>query len=110
MFFFILISQVDHVTAPKSLDFCSRGKESIAVDLKRDEGREVVRKLCGRVDVLLDPYRPSVLEKLGLGPKQLLEEYPALIVCRLTGFGQTGTSNWIENLQLTPTLLTPTFA
>ncbi|NWR09975.1 AMACR racemase, partial [Paradoxornis webbianus] len=65
-------------------DVQARGKRSLAVDLKRPQGAAVLRRLCGRADVL------SVMERLGLGPEVLLQENPRLIYARLTGFGQTG--------------------
>ncbi|CAI4225550.1 unnamed protein product [Auanema sp. JU1783] len=68
----------------------NRGKDSIRVDLRTKEGVEIVRNLAKSSDVLLDPYRPGILEKMGLDPVQLLEENPKLVVCRLTGYGQTG--------------------
>ncbi|GMR46897.1 hypothetical protein PMAYCL1PPCAC_17092, partial [Pristionchus mayeri] len=68
----------------------NRGKKSEVVDLKKAEGVKRVREMCRTADVLLDPYRPGVLEKLGLDPIQLLQDNPALIVCRLTGYGQDG--------------------
>jgi len=62
----------------------------VAVDIKSPEGREVVLRLARQADVLIEPFRPGVLEKLGLGPEVLLASNPRLIVARLTGFGQTG--------------------
>uniref|UniRef100_A0A914XV31 Alpha-methylacyl-CoA racemase n=1 Tax=Plectus sambesii TaxID=2011161 RepID=A0A914XV31_9BILA len=72
------------------LDRMSRGKQSVAVDLKLKEGTSLVRRLCRSSDVLIDPFRPGVLEKLGLGPRELLADNPRLIYARLSGFGQTG--------------------
>ncbi|GMT05421.1 hypothetical protein PENTCL1PPCAC_27595, partial [Pristionchus entomophagus] len=68
----------------------NRGKKMVEVDLKSADGVNSVRDMCRTADVLLDPYRPGVLEKLGLDPLQLLQDNPGLIVCRLTGFGQAG--------------------
>ncbi|GMT31823.1 hypothetical protein PFISCL1PPCAC_23120, partial [Pristionchus fissidentatus] len=68
----------------------NRGKKMVEVNLKSAEGVQRVRDMCSTADVLLDPYRPGVLEKLGLDPVQLLQANPGLIVCRLTGFGQDG--------------------
>ena len=67
-----------------------RNKRSIAVSLKRPQGVKVVQDLCSRADVLIDPYRPGVMEKLGLGPAPLLQANPRLVYTRLTGFGQSG--------------------
>ncbi|VDM67596.1 unnamed protein product [Strongylus vulgaris] len=60
------------------------------LDLKKPEDRAKLKQLCKESDVLLDPYRPGVLEKMGLDPLDLLEENKGLVVCRLTGYGQTG--------------------
>ena len=48
-------------------DVTARGKRSLAVDLKQPDGLKVVRKLCRQVDVLIEPFRPGVMERLGLG-------------------------------------------
>lgn len=71
-------------------DPMGRGKRSIRADLTTARGAEVVRRLAQHADVLLDPFRPGVLERRGLDPNALLEANPGLIVARLTGFGQTG--------------------
>jgi alpha-methylacyl-CoA racemase len=67
-----------------------RGKRSIALDLKDDDDLRVVRELVGRADVLLEGFRPGVMERLGLGPDELLALHPALVYGRMTGWGQTG--------------------
>jgi alpha-methylacyl-CoA racemase len=67
-----------------------RGKRSIALDLKDDDDLRVVRALVGRADVLLEGFRPGVMERLGLGPDELLSLHPALVYGRMTGWGQTG--------------------
>ena len=51
---------------------------------------KVVRDLCAKADVLIEPYRPGVMEKLGLGPDTLMSSNQQLIYARLTGFGQSG--------------------
>lgn len=48
------------------------------------------KKLCSKADVLLEPFRHGVMEKLGIGPDTLLKENPSLIYARLTGYGQSG--------------------
>jgi len=68
----------------------NRGKRSIALDLKKPEAVEIVRKLVATADVLLENNRPGVAERLGLGWKQLKEINPKLIYVSMTGFGQTG--------------------
>jgi alpha-methylacyl-CoA racemase len=67
-----------------------RGKRSIRINLKAGEGVGVVRKLIQGSDVLIEPYRPGVMEDLGLGPEQALALNPKLIYARLTGWGQKG--------------------
>ncbi|MGC8480325.1 MAG: CaiB/BaiF CoA transferase family protein [Acidimicrobiales bacterium] len=67
-----------------------RGRESIAVDLKRPEGVAVVRELAKRADALLEGFRPGVMERMGLGPEVLLEANPQLVIGRMTGWGQSG--------------------
>lgn len=68
----------------------NRGKRSIAVDLKSPEGVEVVLALAERADVLFEPYRPGVAERLGIGPDVCLERNPRLVYGRMTGYGQEG--------------------
>lgn len=55
-----------------SPDILCRGKRSFAVNSKTVSGREILKKLIGRADVLIDPFRPGVLERLGLGPEVFL--------------------------------------
>ena len=67
-----------------------RGKRSIRVDLKEPQGVAVVQALIQGADVLLEPYRPGVMEKLELGPDRALVMNPRLVYARLTGWGQDG--------------------
>lgn len=71
-------------------DVNRRGKRSIAVDLKSAEGREVVLRLCETADVLIEGFRPGVMERLGLGPNAMLARNGRLIYGRMTGWGQEG--------------------
>lgn len=71
-------------------DLLNRGKRAAAVDLKHPEGVATVRSLASRADILIEGYRPGVMEKLGLGPDVLLAENPALVYGRMTGWGQQG--------------------
>lgn len=71
-------------------DVHSRGKKSIAVDLKSEGGVEVVLRLVRDSDILIEGYRPGVTERLGLGPGRCLAENPALVYGRMTGWGQEG--------------------
>lgn len=68
----------------------SRNKKSVTVNLKHPAGREVVLKLIAEADILVENFRPGVLEKLGLGWETLSEINPGLVMLRLSGFGQTG--------------------
>jgi alpha-methylacyl-CoA racemase len=67
-----------------------RGKRSMRVNLKTKEGLAVLRQMIQSYDVLLEPYRPGVMEKLGLGPDEAMELNTRLIYARLTGWGQNG--------------------
>jgi alpha-methylacyl-CoA racemase len=67
-----------------------RGRRSVAVDLKRPEGREVVLRLLDGADVLLEGFRPGVAERLELGPEDCLGRNPRLVYGRMTGWGQDG--------------------
>lgn len=68
----------------------NRNKRSLALDLKRNEGRHVLEKLVDRADVLVENFRPGTLNSLGFGYDRLLELNPALVICSISGFGQTG--------------------
>src|SRR6266498_2726929 len=68
----------------------TRGRRSVAVDLKHPDGPEVVRRLAGTADVLLEGFRPGVAERLGLGPDACLARNPRLVYGRMTGWGQEG--------------------
>lgn len=68
----------------------NRGKESFGLDLKSPEGLDLLRKLLMRADVLVESFRPGVLERLGLGIEALRALNPQLIVCSISGYGQDG--------------------
>lgn len=68
----------------------SRNKKSVTANLKHPEGREFARKLIAGADILVENFRPGVLEKLGLGWESLKADNPGLVMVRLSGFGQTG--------------------
>ncbi len=70
--------------------FFNRGKKSITLDLKDPESIEVVRKLIGRSDALIEGFRPGVMERLGLGPDDCFSVNPKLVYGRMTGWGQHG--------------------
>jgi crotonobetainyl-CoA:carnitine CoA-transferase CaiB-like acyl-CoA transferase len=67
-----------------------RGKRSVVLDLKSEEGHGHMLDLCASADVLVENFRPGTLERLGLGPDVLLERNPGLVITRVTGFGQSG--------------------
>ncbi|XP_066471817.1 alpha-methylacyl-CoA racemase [Tiliqua scincoides] len=79
-----------HPRAALDVDVQGRGKRSLALDLKRPEGAAALRRLSRSADVLIEPFRPGVMEKLGLDPETLLQDNPRLIYARLTGFGHFG--------------------
>ncbi|MYZ42087.1 CaiB/BaiF CoA transferase family protein [Schauerella aestuarii] len=68
----------------------NRGKRSITLDLKTEEGRAIVKQLAAQSDVVLENYKVGTLERLGLGYADLSANHPELIYCSVTGFGQTG--------------------
>jgi alpha-methylacyl-CoA racemase len=68
----------------------NRGKRSIRINLKEERGREVLLKLVREYDVLLESFRPGVLDRLGVGYERLREENPGLVYCAITGYGQDG--------------------
>jgi crotonobetainyl-CoA:carnitine CoA-transferase CaiB-like acyl-CoA transferase len=68
----------------------NRGKRSIRVDLKSEQGKEVLRRLVRDADVLIESFRPGVLDRLGVGYERLREENPGLVYCAITGYGQDG--------------------
>src|SRR5579871_335321 len=67
-----------------------RGRRSVAVDLKAPQGIEVVHRLAADADVFVEPFRPGVAERLGLGPDDLRADHPELVYVRMTGWGQDG--------------------
>ncbi len=69
---------------------CNRNKESIALDLKSDDGREVLTALVRRADVLVENFRPEVLSRLGFSTARLHELNPRLVVLSISGFGHDG--------------------
>lgn len=68
----------------------NRGKKSITLDLKHPEGKAAFLALCSQADVVLEGFRPGVMDRLGLGPRELMRRHPRLVYCALTGFGQDG--------------------
>jgi len=68
----------------------ARNKKSVTVNLKHSEGVAIVRALAREADIVIENFRPGVLEKLGLGWETLVAENPRLVMLRLSGFGQSG--------------------
>ncbi len=68
----------------------NRGKRSIVVDFRTEDGASVVRRLAAGADVLVEGFRPGVLTRRGLGPETLMAENPRLVYCSLSGWGQQG--------------------
>jgi alpha-methylacyl-CoA racemase len=74
----------------RPVDPLMRGRRSVATDLKSPEGAALVRRLAATADVLVEGFRPGVMERLGLGPDSLSTLNPGLIFARMTGYGQSG--------------------
>lgn len=70
--------------------YLNRGKGSVALDLKKPSSLTVVHRLLEDYDILVEQFRPGVMQKLGLGYEALSEKFPGLIYCSITGYGQTG--------------------
>jgi alpha-methylacyl-CoA racemase len=68
----------------------NRGKRSVRLDLKQEQGREALLRLVADHDVVLDGFRPGVLDKLGVGYERLREANPRVVYCAITGYGQDG--------------------
>jgi alpha-methylacyl-CoA racemase len=71
-------------------DVMARGRRSLALDLKKPAGRSTLLRMLEKADVLLEGFRPGVMERLGLGPDECLDRNPKLVYGRVTGWGQTG--------------------
>ncbi|XUW89794.1 CoA transferase [Burkholderia sp. M6-3] len=68
----------------------ARNKKSVTINLKAEEGKEIVRRLAREADIVVENFRPGLLEKLGLGYDVLSAENPGLVMVRLSGYGQSG--------------------
>jgi len=75
---------------PPKFDIMSRGRRSIALDLKQPAAIQTVLELAARADALIEGFRPGVTERLGLGPDECLARNPRLVYGRITGWGQDG--------------------
>jgi alpha-methylacyl-CoA racemase len=78
------------VNVAAEFDLLNRDKEALALDLKQTAGREALARRLAEADVLLEGFRPGVLERLDLAPADLLRRYPRLVVGRLSGWGDAG--------------------
>ena len=76
--------------AGQGADPVGRGRPTLSLDIKTDEGREMVMRLAESADALIEGFRPGVMERLGLGPDELLARNPRLVYGRMTGYGQEG--------------------
>ncbi len=83
-------SKSQGIGMPSSIDPNSRGKRSIALDLKNPAGLNALLKLVEKADVLFEGFRPGVAERLGFGPDVCMQRNPRLVYGRMTGWGQTG--------------------
>ncbi len=73
-----------------SWNYMHRGRPSVSCDLKDPAGRDLALRLCESADVLIEGFRPGVMERLGLGPDDVAERNPKLVYGRMTGYGQEG--------------------
>lgn len=86
----IVIDRSAGASALVMKDVSSRGKKSVAINLKDTGGLETLLRMVENADVIVDPFRPGVCEKLGIGPDVCLARNPKLIFARMTGWGQEG--------------------
>lgn len=84
------VLRIDRPSSSASSDLLASRKRSLRVDLKSAPGISLILLLAQRSDILIDPFRPGVLEKLGLGPSVLLAANPRLIYARMAGFRRSG--------------------
>ena len=71
-------------------DIIARNKRSASIDLRKEEGQDLVRRLIGKADILIENFRPGTLERWNLDPNALIQMNPRLIVVRVSGYGQEG--------------------
>ena len=75
---------------PTIRSLVNRGKKGLSLNLKTEAGREIFMRLVATSDVLIESFRPGVMERLGLGPRRLLDARPSMVYCAITGYGQIG--------------------
>ncbi|MCO5059484.1 MAG: CoA transferase [Rhizobiaceae bacterium] len=78
------------IDIPADYDLDRHGRDVVKIDLKQAEGREFLLRLAGEADILIEGYRPGVMERLGAGPDAVEARNPGLVYGRMTGFGQNG--------------------
>jgi crotonobetainyl-CoA:carnitine CoA-transferase CaiB-like acyl-CoA transferase len=76
------------------------GKRNISLDLKRSEAAELLRQLADRCDVVIENFRPGVMDRMGLGHAELRARNPRLVYCSISGYGQTGP--WVDRRAYAP--------
>ena len=86
----IRVDRLSHKGIGHRANVLNRGRKSIAVDLKNPRGVETILRLIEQADVVLEGFRPGVMERLGLGPEKCLSVNPRVIFGLMTGWGQTG--------------------
>ena len=86
----IRVDRLSHKGTGSRANVLNRGRKSIAIDLKNPKGVEATMGLIEKADVVLEGFRPGVMERLGLGPDDCLARNPRLVFGRMTGWGQSG--------------------
>ena len=87
----VRLSQVElGVFMPEKYKLMNRSRRSIAIDLKKPQGRDIILELCAGADALFEGFRPGVMERLGLGPDECMQHNEKLVYGRMTGWGQDG--------------------
>jgi hypothetical protein len=84
------VASGDTRPAPEYFAATSHGKESVAIDLKDEAGKAQLHALLVTADVIIENYRPGVMDRLGFGWETLHAQYPRLVMCSISGFGQSG--------------------
>lgn len=85
------VTIIDRSSAPANhTDINRRNKKSVALNLKNEQGLDAAKRMIASADIVLEGFRPGVMEKLGLGPADLHALNPALVFGRMTGWGQQG--------------------
>ena len=86
------VIRIERVGSPARYagDVLARGRKSVAVDLKQADGAAIARRLIRDADVVVEGFRPGVVERLGVGPDDCMADNPRLVYARMTGYGQEG--------------------